>query len=81
MKRLERLRKDLELRERAEQLKLSKKMRWRQAMDQVDARMADMKVPPACLLTHAPKILLMMLNMILLRHSRSAFQPEFSTGH
>lgn len=81
MKRLERLRKDLELRERAEQLKLSKKMRWRQAMDQVDARMADMKVDPACLLTHAPHIFLMMLNVILLRHSHSAFQPDSSIGN
>ena len=45
MKRLEGLKKDLELREKAEQLRLSKKMRWRQAMDQVDRKIADMKVP------------------------------------
>ena len=44
MKRLERLKKDLEIREKAEQLKLSKKLRWRQALDQVDAKIADMKV-------------------------------------
>lgn len=44
MKRLEGLKKDLEIREKAEQLKLSKKLRWRQALDQVDAKIADMKV-------------------------------------
>jgi hypothetical protein len=44
MKRLEKLKQDLELRAKAEQQKLSKKMRWRQAMDQVDRKIADMKV-------------------------------------